>query len=228
MNKYLVIIPTYNEKDNIPVLAGRISNKFDILFVDDNSPDGTALLVAEYRAKNSRIYLIERNKKMGLASAYITGFRFALEKNYEKIIMMDADLSHPPELLNSMVEKENDVIVGSRYIDGGAIKGWPWYRYILSIVANYYARFILQAPVRDLTGGFNCIKKKALETLHLDSIEGEGYGFIIEIKYKMWKSGCSFYELPIIFKERENGKSKISKKIIFEAIYLVVKLRCGF
>ena len=224
--KTLIITPTYNEKENIELMALNLTQfDCDILFIDDNSPDGTGQKIETFVKDNHKVKLLKRQGKMGLGSAYIEGFDFAVKNGYDKIIMMDADLSHPytkiPELLNAGVP----FAVGSRYIAKGSIEGWPWHRYLLSKFANRYASLVLNIGINDLTSGFNCIEKQVLERINYKNLRGEGYAFLIELKYRAFQKGFSLKEVPIKFKEREKGKSKISKKIIYEAFWLVLKLK---
>ncbi|RLD17167.1 MAG: polyprenol monophosphomannose synthase [Caldiserica bacterium] len=225
--KNIVVIPTYNEKRNILSLVKKIGD-IDILFIDDNSPDGTADVIEKLKMKNEKLKIIKRERKMGLGSAYRAGFKYALDNGYDNVIMMDADLSHPPEKIPELLDVDADFVVGSRYIKGGKIVGWPWYRYFLSKYANIYAKTFLKMPINDLTGGFNRIKKEVLEEIDFEGLKSDGYAFQIELKYYAWKKGFKLREIPITFKEREKGKSKLSKKIVWEAFWLVLDLsvRC--
>ncbi|MCB4790442.1 MAG: polyprenol monophosphomannose synthase [Elusimicrobia bacterium] len=222
----LVIIPTYNEKDNVKtIVEGIMGFDCDILFIDDNSPDGTALEIENIKKTNNKLKLIKRPGKMGLGSAYIEGFTYALNNNYEKIVMMDADLSHPYAKIPELIGANSDYSVGSRYIPGGKIEGWPLYRHLLSKCANLYASTILNIGVNDLTSGFNCMGKRVLEQLDYRNLKGEGYAFLIELKYRVFQKGFKLKEVPITFKEREKGRSKISNKIVWEAFWLVPRLK---
>jgi len=225
--KNIVVIPTYNEKRNILSLVKKIGD-IDILFIDDNSPDGTADVIEKLKMKNEKLKIIKRERKMGLGSAYRAGFKYALDNGYDNVIMMDADLSHPPEKIPELLDVDADFVVASRYIKGGKIVGWPWYRYFLSKYANIYAKTFLKMPINDLTGGFNRIKKEVLEEIDFEGLKSDGYAFQIELKYYAWKKGFKLREIPITFKEREKGKSKLSKKIVWEAFWLVLDLsvRC--
>lgn len=228
--KSLIIIPTYNELDNvkqlIPDILGRYDN-VDILIVDDNSPDGTAECVQEMSKNSEKIKLIKREKKLGLGTAYIAGFKYALQHNYDYIFEMDADYSHDPkEIKNFFAAIENyDLVLGSRYIVGVNVVNWPMRRLILSYFANYYTRVVTGLPIRDATGGFKCFRRKVLESLNLDHVSSNGYAFQIEITFKAWKKGFKVGEIPIIFIDRTKGDSKMSKKIVREAIIVVWKLR---
>jgi dolichol-phosphate mannosyltransferase len=233
MNESIVIIPTYNESHNIRKLIEKtlsLETKINILIVDDGSPDGTADIVKSLQAEHpNRIYLIERKSKMGLGTAYVTGFKFALTKGYKNICEMDADFSHNPEDLPRLIEPvasgEADVAIGSRYSDGISIVNWPLSRLILSFAANFYARTITGLPVQDTTAGFKCIHRKVLESIDLDRIRSNGYAFQIEIHYRAWTAGFKLKEVSIIFKEREEGVSKMSKSIVREAIWRVWALK---
>jgi len=224
--KNLIIIPTFNERKNVETLIKGIYKFFNgnILFIDDNSPDGTADVIKGLRIKDKRIKLLKREKKLGLGSAYRQGFRYALENGYDNIIMMDADLSHPPEKIPELLNTKADFVIGSRYIEGGEIIGWPIYRYFLSKYANIYAKTFLRMPFYDLTGGFNRIKVEVLKEIDFENLKSEGYAFQIELKYYVWKKGFKLKEIPIVFREREKGKSKLNKKIIWEAFWQVLNL----
>ncbi|HBU69838.1 MAG TPA: dolichyl-phosphate beta-D-mannosyltransferase [Elusimicrobia bacterium] len=224
--KTLIIIPTYNEKENIERLLESLSAfSADILIVDDNSPDGTAEMVNKFSRKDSRIKLLSRQGKLGLASAYIEGFSRAISGGYEYVITMDADLSHPPELIAELTRAGESFVTGSRYVKGGKITGWPFYRHILSRGANFYARTVLGLKNRDLTSGFNFISTALLKEIEYQKLSSEGYGFLIEMKYRAIKKGFSIKEIPITFTERKNGSSKLGKSIIVEAFLLVLRLK---
>jgi len=228
--KTLVIIPTYNEQENIDRIVDAVlaqSEEIDILIVDDNSPDGTALLVKKLQKNNPRIHLIERHNKMGLGTAYVAGFKYAIQKRYDYIFEMDADFSHDPQEIPHFLEaiRENDLVLGSRYAQGVTIVNWPLKRLILSYSANVYTRLVTGLSFKDNTGGFKCIRREVLEAIDLDKINSGGYAFQIEMTYKAWKKGFRITEIPIIFVDRVEGTSKMSKKIIREAIWIVWKLR---
>jgi dolichol-phosphate mannosyltransferase len=224
--KTLLIVPTYNEAENIGVLIpGVLKHGVSVLVVDDNSPDGTSEIVLKLAAAGSGVMLLRRPAKMGLGSAYIDGFRYAIEQGFENVIMMDADLSHPAEKIPDLLGSKADISIGSRYTDGGGIAGWPWYRRLLSKTANAYARFFLKLPFNDITSGFSRLGTGLLKSIDFEMLKGEGYAFLIELKYKAYKKGFTFEELPIIFSERKRGKSKLGKKIIWEAFWLVQRLR---
>ncbi len=228
--KSIVIIPTYNEIHNIQSLLPDLLKMYtglDILIVDDNSPDGTADYVEKLGAEDPRAKLIKRPKKMGLGTAYVAGFKFALQNGYDVIMEMDADYSHDPkELRRFMEESQNyDLVIGSRYIDGVRVINWPIRRLLLSYFANLYTRLITGMPVKDGTGGFKCFRRNVLEAINLDAIHSNGYSFQIEMNFKAWKKGFRIIELPITFTDRVKGTSKMSKKIVREAITMVWKLR---
>jgi dolichol-phosphate mannosyltransferase len=228
----LVIIPTYNEKENIariiPVIFA-YTDHAHILVVDDNSPDGTADEVEKMQSENNgRLYLLKRAGKQGLGTAYIAGFRWALERGYDYIFEMDADFSHPPKDLPRLYEAcvhGADVAVGSRYAKGGRVVHWPLSRILISYCASLYVRSITWISVKDTTAGFICYKKKVLETIDLDSIRFIGYAFQIEMKYAAWKLGFRIVEVPIVFEDRKAGESKMSTRIFSEAFTGVWKMR---
>ncbi|MFY8160672.1 MAG: polyprenol monophosphomannose synthase [Candidatus Kapaibacteriota bacterium] len=231
--KSIVVTPTYNEKDNITNIIDAVLNSVDgihILVVDDNSPDGTSDIVKELQKHNDRIHLLSRPGKMGLGTAYCDGFRYCLDKGFEAIFEMDADFSHDPkELPNFLKELENyDLVLGSRYIKGVNVVNWPLSRLMLSYGANMYSQIITGMPIKDATGGFKCFRAEALKKIDLTKIHSNGYGFQIEMTYRLWKKGARIKEIPIIFIDRMNGVSKMNKKIVYEAIFLVWKLKFGF
>ncbi len=228
--KTLVIIPTYNELDNIRKMIPEILSRhpdFNILVVDDGSPDGTGKFVKELSDQDHRVILLEREKKMGLGTAYVAGFRFMLKNGYDLAVQMDADFSHDPKELKNLVEmaNSNDLIIGSRYISGINVVNWPLRRLLLSYFANIYSRTITGLPVKDCTAGFKCFKRAVLESINLDKIKSNGYSFQIEMNYKAWKNGFKLIEIPIIFVDRVFGHSKMSKSIVYEAVFMVWKLR---
>jgi dolichol-phosphate mannosyltransferase len=229
-NKVLIIIPTYNELDNLQKLLPDLKEdhpNLDILIVDDNSPDGTAKYVKTVLENDPHIYLIERRGKMGLGTAYVEGFNFMLKNGYEYAFQMDADFSHDPKEIKNFLEaiKEYDLVIGSRYISGVNVVNWPMKRLLLSYYANKYTKFVTGLPLADSTGGFKCFRRKVLESIDLQRIKSNGYSFQIEMNYKAWKAGFNIKEIPIIFVDRTKGHSKMSKKIVREAILMVWKLR---
>lgn len=228
--KTIVTIPTYNEIENIEKLINAIFSvlpETHVLIVDDNSPDGTAKKVDEMKKDNDRIHLIVRPEKNGLGTAYIAGFEYALELGFEVIFEMDADFSHDPKDLPRLLEAldDNDLVIGSRYITGINVVNWPLRRLFLSYGANLYTRIITGLPIKDATGGFKAFRAKALSKIDLTKVKSNGYGFQIEMNYLLWKSGARLKEIPIIFIDRRSGVSKMNKKIIYEAVFLVWKLK---
>lgn len=230
MDSTLIIIPTYNEMENIKSLTHDILELYpnvNILVVDDNSPDGTSKFIRALMEKDKRIHLLWREKKMGLGTAYVAGFKYMLENNYKYAVQMDADYSHDPRDIAKFFEKINDydLIIGSRYKTGVNVINWPMQRLLLSYFANIYTRIITGLPIHDGTGGFKCFKREVLASINLSKITSNGYSFQIEMNFKAWKKGARIAEVPIIFTDRVQGKSKMSKKIVYEAIFMVWKLR---
>ncbi len=232
MSKSLVIIPTFNEIENISDIIGevmKLPEHFHVLVVDDNSPDGTADKVKELQsAKSERLHLLERQGKLGLGTAYITGFRFALEKGYDYIFEMDADFSHNPKdllTLEKACKDGADMAIGSRYVTGVNVVNWPMGRVLMSYFASWYVRVITGMPFRDATAGFKCYKREVLETISLEKIRFIGYAFQIEMKFLSWKHGFQIAEVPIIFTDRTRGKSKMSAGIFKEAIFGVIQMK---
>ncbi|MBC8214054.1 MAG: polyprenol monophosphomannose synthase [Candidatus Marinimicrobia bacterium] len=228
--KSIIISPTYNERKNIDELLRQIyaSNPdIHILFVDDNSPDGTGEYIRELTEKDDKIHLIQRSGKLGLGTAYCKGFQWALDNGYDKMIQMDADLSHNPADVPILIKTsmENDLVIGSRYISGINVVNWPMRRLILSYLANMYARFIIGLPIKDGTGGFKCFNRSVLENIDLTKIKSEGYSFQIEMNFLAWMKKFTIKEIPIIFNDRTVGESKMSKRIVREAIWMVPKLK---
>jgi dolichol-phosphate mannosyltransferase len=226
----LVIVPTYNERENIGELLDRLlalPHGLEVLVVDDQSPDGTGALVAERAAADPRIHVIRRAGKMGLGSAYREGFRYALDHGAEYIFEMDADFSHDPDAIGEFLHhaQEVDLVLGSRYLHGVTVVNWPLQRLILSYMANLYTRVITGLPVKDATGGFKCFRRRALEGIRLDRVRSDGYAFQIEMSFKCWKRGFTIREIPILFVDRRAGVSKMNKKIIWEAAGMVWRLR---
>jgi dolichol-phosphate mannosyltransferase len=233
MSEALVIIPTYNERENIKPLCEQVLAQLpvcDILIVDDGSPDGTGALCDELHAREPRIRVLHRSGKLGLGTAYIAGFRYALEHGYEYIFEMDADFSHDPAYLPSLLAaaKEGaDVVIGSRRIPGGGTENWGAIRQLVSSGGSLYARTILGLPVRDLTSGFKCFRRRVLETIDLDAVRSNGYSFQIEVTYRASQAGFRIAEVPIVFVDRRVGQSKMSGTIFAEALTMVWKLRLG-
>jgi dolichol-phosphate mannosyltransferase len=232
MPRTLVIIPTYNEMENLPRLLDRIDAEglgADVLVVDDGSPDGTGEWAKGKLAERGNLRLIQREGKQGLGSAYKAGFEYAIANGYDYVFEMDADFSHDPGYLPRFLEeiKSNDVVLGSRYVHGVTVVNWPMSRLLLSYFANVYARFVTGLPVQDTTGGYKCFRIEALKSLDLGRLHSGGYSFQIEVTYKLWKKGFRIKEIPIIFKDRTHGQSKMSGKIIKEALWLLIRLRFG-
>lgn len=233
MSDTLVIIPTYNEKENIEAIIKTVFEqykKFHILVVDDNSPDGTAAIVDDLILRYSdRLFIEKREGKNGLGTAYIHGFKWAIEKKYDYIIEMDADFSHNPEdlvrLYNACKNEGADVSIGSRYSQGVNVVNWPMKRVLLSYFASKYVRFITRIPVHDTTAGFVCYKRRVLETINLNTIRFVGYAFQIEMKFKAWKHNFNIKEVSVIFTDRTEGTSKMNEGIIYEALFGVLKMR---
>ena len=230
----LVIIPTYNEKANIGELLGLVYKyvpDIHVLVVDDGSPDGTgelieSLMSGEYQ---KRLFILKRSGKLGLGTAYIAGFKWALARDYEFIFEMDADFSHNPKYLPEFITAINgcDVVLGSRYVTGGGVTNWSLLRRFISLGGSLYSRTILSLPFHDLTGGFKCFRRKVLETINLDDVKSNGYSFQIEMTYRAFLLGFTIKEVPIVFEERAEGQSKMSSSIFREAIWMVLKLRAA-
>lgn len=229
MNNTLIIIPTYNECENIRPITAAIfadSPDVDLLFVDDNSPDGTGAIADELASADERVHVMHRSEKNGLGRAYIAGFKWALERHYEFIFEMDADFSHSPADIPRMREAANGagLVLGSRYVGGIRIINWPLSRLMLSRGAGIYVKLITRMPLTDPTGGFKCFRRCVLEAIPLDEITSNGYSFQIEMTHTAWRIGCRIVEVPIVFEERRSGASKMSKNIIFEALWMVWRL----
>lgn len=228
--KALVIIPTYNEIENIAKMIDAVLSQdpiIDILIIDDNSPDGTADVVKAAMEGNDRIKLIERSGKLGLGSAYVKGFQYALANGYEYILEMDADFSHNPNDLPRLLEaaKTNDLVIGSRYVHGVNIINWPFRRLLISYFASKYVNFITRMPIKDPTAGFKCFRRKVLESINLKEILSDGYSFQVEMNFRAWVKGFKIKEVPIVFTERIGGVSKMSKQIVWEAVWMVWRLQ---
>jgi dolichol-phosphate mannosyltransferase len=227
----LIIIPTYNEADNIVKIINELlainykGVHIEILVVDDSSTDNTAELVKGMNLP--RIHIIERPGKMGLGTAYLRGFKFAIENNYDYVFEMDADFSHDPKSIPDFLDKieDYDLVIGSRYIEGIAVVNWPLSRLMISIGASYYTRMVTFLPVKDVTAGFMCYKVSSLKQINLDQVKSNGYSFQIELKFRMWKKGFKLIEIPIVFIDRRAGVSKMSRKIVYEASFMVWKLK---
>jgi dolichol-phosphate mannosyltransferase len=228
----LIIIPTYNEIDNLrPLLRGIFARvpESDILVVDDNSPDGTGKLADEIHTEDPRVNVMHRPGKLGLGTAYLMGFKYAIAHNYDAAFEMDADFSHDPRYLPDFLQaiEHADLVIGSRYVSGGDIPGWSLVRRLISGGGNTFARFMLGIPVHDCTAGFRCYRREVLQSLDLDSIQSQGYAFQVELVYRVMKQGFKIVEIPIIFIDRRVGKSKMSQKIVIEAFTYVLRTRFG-
>lgn len=230
MERTLVVTPTYDEAENIEHFVGQVLGQgpsIEILVVDDNSPDGTAGIVERMMEKEPRIHILKRPGKMGLGTAYVDGFRYAIAHKFDYIFEMDADFSHNPEEIPRFLEKASacDLVIGSRYTNGVRVVNWPIRRLILSYAANVYTRVITGMPVKDATGGFKCFRRGVLEAIDLGRVHSNGYAFQIEMNFKAYSKGFRICEHPIIFFDRRSGVSKMSKKIVYEAVFMVWKLK---
>ena len=229
--KTLVIIPTYRERENLIELLGRVFaqpvDDLHVLIVDDNSPDGTGALAEELKAKDSRVDVMHRAGKLGLGSAYVAGFRYALERDFDAVFEMDADFSHNPDSIPEFLRELEtaDLVVGSRYLHGVTVVNWPLTRLVLSYGANLYTRIITGLPLKDATGGYKCFRRQVLQALDLSRVHSDGYGFQIEINFKAWRKGFRIREIPILFVDRRAGVSKMSRRIVWEAAGMVWRLR---
>jgi dolichol-phosphate mannosyltransferase len=228
--KTLIIIPTYNERENLPELVRQIHAEVahaHLLIVDDNSPDGTGALADDIALSNDRVHVMHRAGKLGLGTAYIAGFKWALARDYERVFEMDADFSHQPKYLPTFLaaSEEADLVLGCRYIKGGGTEDWTFFRRMVSKGGNLYARLVMGLRFRDLTGGFKCFRREVLETIDLDAVGSKGYAFQIELTYRAHLAGFKIAEVPIIFPDRKLGQSKMSGRIVHEAMVNVVKLR---
>ena len=226
MARTTIVVPTYNEKQNIDALMSallEVGPDIRVLVVDDNSPDGTAARVEAVAASNPRVQLLSRPGKMGLGSAYIDGFNLALAQGAELVVQMDADFSHDPKYIGELLKaiEDSDLVIGSRYVKGVNVVNWPIQRLLLSYCANLYSRIITGLPVHDVTSGFKCFRRKVLEQIDLDSIISDGYCFQIETNFRSWRKGFRIAEIPIVFIDRHSGTSKMSNRIVWEAIWKV-------
>lgn len=227
----LVIVPTYNERDNVSRLVEGVlakDDRIDMLIVDDGSPDGTGAIVDQIAAANPRVHAIHRERKLGLGTAYVAGFKWALARGYDLVFEMDADFSHDPAHLPQFLEaiEGADLVLGSRYRDGKVtVVNWPMARLLLSYGANIYARIVTGLQLFDSTGGFKCFRREVLEAIELDSVRSNGYAFQIELSFRAWKKGFRIVEIPIVFVDRTEGESKMSRRIVREAVWMVWRLR---
>ena len=230
--KTTVVVPTYNERANLEELIPRVLGQLpdiEMVVVDDGSPDGTGEYADSVAAEDPRVHVLHRAGKMGLGSAYVYAFTHALTTDTELIIQMDADFSHDPDVIPELVEQAatHDVVLGSRYITGANVVNWPLRRLFLSYFANVYTHIVTGLPLRDSTGGFKCFHRKVLAAIELDSIRSDGYSFQIEVNFRSWRKGFSMVEIPIVFVDRHSGTSKMSRRIVWEAMWLVWRLRIG-
>lgn len=227
--KTLVVVPTYNERDNLPKVVECLLNlpvQVEMLVVDDNSPDGTGKLADEFAAKHPQVHVLHRQEKNGLGRAYCAGFAWALQRDYEFIMEMDADFSHNPNDIPAFLKAaENaDLVIGSRYAKGIRVINWPLRRLLLSMGAGMYVRVITGLPLSDPTGGYKCFRRKTLQSINLDAVRSNGYSFQIEMSHKIWRQGLRIAEVPIIFTDRFQGTSKMSSNIVYEAVWMVWRL----
>ena len=228
--KTMVVVPTYNERANLEELIPRVLGQLpdiELLVVDDGSPDGTGEYADSVAAENPRVHVLHRPGKMGLGSAYVFGFTHALTTDAELVIQMDADFSHNPDEIPNLIEqaREHDIVLGSRYITGANVVNWPLRRLFLSYFANVYTHLVTGLPLRDSTGGFKCFHRKVLGNIELETIRSDGYSFQIEVNFRSWRKGFSMVEIPIVFVDRHSGTSKMSRRIVWEAMWLVWRLR---
>jgi dolichol-phosphate mannosyltransferase len=228
--RVLIVMPTYNERENVPAIVPMVLSQhpgIHVLIVDDNSPDGTGELADEMSARDERIQVLHRSGKLGLGTAYIAGFKWALERDYDLVFEMDSDFSHNPDHIPQFLEaaQEYDLVLGSRYLKGVTVVNWPMSRLLLSFFANKYSRFVTGLPFSDTTGGFKCYRRSVLQGIDLDAIRSEGYSFQIETSFRAWRKGFKIGEITIVFTDRSEGSSKMSGKIIREAVWRVWKLR---
>lgn len=231
MSRALVIVPTYNERENLPRIVPLILDQdasIDVLVVDDGSPDGTGEIADALAAESPRVHVHHRSGKLGLGTAYLAGFKWGLERDYAYLVEMDADFSHDPNHLGKFLEavQDFDVVLGSRYLHGRVtVVNWPIGRLLLSYFANVYARWVTGVPIADLTGGYKCFRREVLEAIPLEQVESNGYAFQIEMSFRAWKLEYRLGEIPIMFVDRDIGESKMSHRIIWEAVWRVWRLR---
>ena len=226
--KTIVVIPTYDEKDNVaPMSEAVLKHGVEILFVDDNSPDGTGAVIDGLVAKNPRIHVLHREKKAGLGRAYVAGFAEALRLGAELIIQMDCDFSHDPNDIPRLIDANADLVIGSRYVPGGSTPGWPFKRRLISRCGGIFIRTVTGMPLRDPTGGFKCWKAETLKKIDFETVASAGYSFQLEMNHRTWKAGCAIKEIPISFTDRVAGYSKITPGIATESIKIALKLRFG-
>lgn len=229
-DRALVVIPTYNERENLPQIVPLVleqDTRFDILVVDDGSPDGTGAIADQIAAANLRVHVLHRSSKEGLGRAYLAGFQWALERDFRYVFEMDSDFSHDPTYLGKFLAAAEgaDLVVGSRYINGVRVINWPMSRLLLSWFANKYVRWITRLPLTDATGGFKCFRREVLAAIPLGQVRSNGYSFQIEMSYRVWRKGFRLVEIPIVFTDRVEGHSKMNKRIVREAIWMVWWIR---
>jgi dolichol-phosphate mannosyltransferase len=229
-DRYLVCVPTYNERANLPLIVPAILEqdpRLEVLVIDDSSPDGTGELADTLAAADPRVHVLHRGAKEGLGRAYLAGFQWALERGYEFVLEMDADFSHDPKFLPLFIEasQQADLVIGSRYKQGVNVINWPISRLLLSLGANQYARMITGLPISDSTGGFKCFRREVLAAIDFSRVRSNGYAFQIEMSYRAWRQGFRIVEIPIVFTDRVEGQSKMSKRIVREAVWMVWALR---
>ncbi|MDH4132048.1 MAG: polyprenol monophosphomannose synthase [Gemmatimonadota bacterium] len=230
LERFLVIVPTYNESRNLTQIVPAIleqDRRLEVLVVDDNSPDGTGQLADQLAAGDRRVHVLHRSEKQGLGRAYLAGFQWALERDYQAVLEMDADFSHDPSFLAGFLSaiEEADLVLGSRYKTGVNVINWPISRLLLSLGANWYARVVTGLPLTDATGGFKCFRREVLERINLDRVASNGYAFQIEMSFRAWRKGFRLKEIPIVFTDRVEGQSKMSRRIVREAVWMVWWLR---
>lgn len=228
--KTIVVIPTYDEKENVKPMAAAVLAQppdIELLFVDDNSPDGTGTVIEEMRKTESRIHCLHRTKKEGLGRAYVAGFQKAIELGAAKVVQMDCDFSHNPNDLPRLMADDADLVIGSRYVKGGGTPGWPFSRRLISRAGGIFIRTVTGMPLRDPTGGFKCWKVETLRKIDFTTVESAGYSFQLEMNHRTWKAGCTIHEIPIVFTDRARGYSKITAGIATESIKIALRLRFG-
>lgn len=230
MSRVVVVVPTYNEAENLPLLLPKIlarDTRLEVLVVDDGSPDGTGRIAEQFAAEDSRIHVLHRGRKGGLGAAYRAGLRRALDLGADFVIQMDADFSHPPEALNTLLEEieQHDVVLGSRYLNGITVVNWPIERILISYFGNWYVRRVTGLPISDTTGGFRCIRKELLEKVGFERIRSTGYAFQVELNYRFVRAGARIKEIPFFFVDRSRGESKLSLRIGMEALWIAWWLR---
>ena len=222
----VVVVPTYDEKDNVgPMAEALLAAGVDVLFVDDNSPDGTGERIDELSRGNAKVHCLHRERKEGLGRAYVAGFRRALEMGADRIVQMDCDFSHDPADVARLLKSDADLVIGSRYVKGGSTPGWPFKRRFISRAGGLFIRLMTGMPIKDVTGGFKCWRREALEKIDFESVASAGYSFQLEMNHRAWRGGCTIEEIPIAFTDRTRGYSKISGAIAVESFKIALRLR---